>query len=348
MSEEDVRQAIRAQASYCDKSGSPITGRVLRALERAIDRTTRTGRRVLNWTGDPRGSGDSVPLRIAGGLHAYARQGCDPALNAIYAGETEDESAIETAVGAALIAHDATLAGWLDSPPQTNETGRAAAIMAGLLLLADRHRLPFELIELGASAGLNLNLDRFGYRLGSTRAGDQGSALQLAPVWEGRSPPAAEVQVVARHAVDQAPVDVGDPAERARLAAYVWPGQEERMTRLEAALAIAEAHPPSLEKGDAADFVDGVLAQAQADGVIRVFYHTIFWTYLTPETQARIAGALGAAGERADARRPIAWLRYELDGSGGVAELLLNEWPGGETRRLAIGHPHVSSLRWLG
>jgi hypothetical protein len=342
MTEEAVRDAITMQALYCERSGSPATAWVLRALLEVVDRSTETGRRILDWPGDPRGSGDALPLRIAGGLNALARRG-DAGLAAIYAGRIDDPEVVR----AALIAQDAELAGWLESPPQTNETGRSAAIMAGLLVLAAEHGLPFELIELGASAGLNLNLDRFSYRLGDTEAGDPESRLRLVPDWEGTSPPSARVRVVSRRAVDQAPVDVRNPAQRDRLRAYVWPDQAERVERLEAALAIAAIHPPLLSPGDAADFVEAELAVEQIEGVMRAVYHTVFWTYLPPATQARIVTALADAGSRATAQRPLAWLRYELNGMGGVAELHLDVWPGGVARTIAIGHPHVTSLKWL-
>lgn len=343
MSEADVREAFRNQALFCERSGTPVTAAVVRGIAAALDRSTETGRRILDWEGDPRGSGDSVPLRIAGGFHALARSGADPRLARLYAGALGDADAI---VRDALHRHDAELAGWLDSPPQTNETGRAAPIMAGLLGLAADYGLPFELIELGASAGLNQNLDRFGYVLGETRAGDPDSPLQLAPAWEGALPPAGEVRVALRRAVDQSPVPVADPAQRARLVAYCWADQHDRMRRLEAALALAADHPPHVEQGDAAAFVEHALAEPQRDGICRVIFHTIFWTYLPAEKQQRIRAALARAGETATRKRPLAWLRYELNGQGGVAELHLQHWPGGADRHLATGHPHGSRIVW--
>ena len=343
MSEEDVRAAFRDQIRFCINSGTPLTAAVLDAAERALDRGTATGRRILDWPGNARGSGDSVPLRLAGGLHALARSRADPALSVLYAGALDTAG---TVVPQVLRRFDETLSGWLDSPPQTNETGRAAAIMAALLVLADRFGLPFELIELGCSAGLNLNLDRFAYRLGTVEAGDPASPLRLAPEWTDAAPPSAPVLVADRRGVDQAPIDVADPVQRERLIAYVWPDQPERMSRIEAALAIADRFPPPVVRGDAADFAEAELARPQADGVARVLFHTIHWTYLPPDKQARIEAALARAGARADATRPLAWARFELTGEGGVAGLWLTQWPGGETVRLATGHPHVKSLRW--
>lgn len=343
MTEADVREAFRNQALFCDRSGTPLTAAVVRGITAALDRTTATGRRILDWPGDPRGSGDSVPLRIAGGFHALARSGADDGLTRLYAGDLADADAI---VDAALRRFDGELLGWLDSPPQTNETGRAGPIMAGLLVLASEYGLPFELIELGASAGLNQNLDRFGYRLGETVAGDSASPLRLAPAWDGASPPAGRVDVAARRAVDQNPVPVSDPVQRERLIAYCWADQAERMRRLEAALTLAGAHPPHVEKGDAADFTERTLTESQADGICRVLFHTIFWTYLPPDKQARIRAALEAAAAQATRARPLAWLRYELNGQGGVAELHLRSWPGGTDRHLATGHPHGSRVTW--
>ena len=52
----------------------------------------------------------------------------------------------------------------LDQPPQTNEVGRAAALIGGLLILTHRFALPIRLFEIGCSAGLNLRADYFRFR----------------------------------------------------------------------------------------------------------------------------------------------------------------------------------------
>ena len=344
MSEADVRQAFRDQAAFCERSGTPVTAAVVRALGLALDSLTETGRRALGWPGDPRGSADSIALRLAGGMHALARRNVNERLARLYAGHLDEAEEI---VAEMLRRHDAELAAWLDSPPQTNETGRAAPIMAGLMLLAAEYRLPFELFELGASAGLNLNMDRFGFQLGEAQTGDPGSPVQLSPIWEGGGPVSADVQVIRRRGVDQNPLRVTDSSDRERLIAYCWPDQPERMARLQSALAIADLYPPPLEKGDAADFAERWLGEARPEGVTRVLYHTIFWTYLPPQKQDRVRAALAQAGEAATIDRPLAWLRYELAGNG-VAELHLQQWPGGRERHLATGHPHGSRIVWRG
>src|SRR5690606_14810914 len=103
-------------------------------------------------------------------------------------------------------------------------------------------------------------LDRYGYQLGATRAGDPASPVQLAPDWSGVSPPPARVEVVARRGVDRQPLDPADPATRERLNAYVWADQLPRIARLNAALDLAAADPPVIDKGDAADWLETALA----------------------------------------------------------------------------------------
>lgn len=350
MSEAAVRQAFADQAVICTAAGAPFTGRLCRLVGERLTADGAMGGRVLGWTGVPSHQGDALPLRLMGGLHALARSGADGALSALYPPNPapEDDAAVWVVVARVLDDHADSLSPWLDGPPQTNEVGRSAALMAGLLVLAQRFGLPFSLYELGASAGLNTVLDRYAYSLGDTEAGRAGSAVQLTPVWIGASPPSARVEIAQRKGVDRNPLDVRDPATRARLAAYVWADQRERLARLEAALDLAATEPAPIDRADAADWLERTLSLTPEPGVCRVVMHTIAYQYFPPEAQARIRAHLAAAGASATEDAPLAWLSFEA-ASGSVDRrpaLDLTIWPGGRRARLAVCQPHGAEIDW--
>jgi hypothetical protein len=352
VSEDAVRAAFRQQAGVCRGLDSPFTARVCDLIAERLDRSTEVGRRVLDWPGDPRANADALPLRLCGVLHALARGGAENA-GAWPPQPTPDDERLWAAIGAVLEADAVFILDWLTGPPQTNEVGRGAALMAGLLVLADRFGLPFDLYELGSSAGLNLNLDRYGFDLAGVIAGDPASTVKLTPRWTGGPPPGAEMQVRGRRGVDLHPLDVRDPETARRLTAFVWADQRERLARLEAALEIAVADPPPLDAEDGADWLQRVLAVEPEPGVCRVVMHTIALQYFPPDGQARVRAHLEAVGARATETAPLAWLAYEAasapDAEGRRwAELGLTVWPGSETQRLARGHPHGFALEWFG
>lgn len=345
MSEGGVRAGFVQQAVWCRLLGGPFTARVCETLGRVLDHSSATGSRVLDWPGDP--FADALMLRLTGGLNALVRSGDLPGLAACYPPHQTDDEALGAALAAAL--HDDRLLPWLDSAPQTNEVARSGVLMPGLMTVAAETGLPLALFELGASAGLNLRLDHYAYRLGALSAGAADAPVALAPAWEGPPPPAADVRVIARRGVDLNPVDVRDPAARERLLAYVWPEQAERIARLEAALSAAAADPPPVDRGDAAAWVETRVSPSE--DCVTVVFHSIAFQYFPAETQARIAAHMAAAGALATALAPLAWLRYEMDtaaSAGAPPTLRLRSWPGGADRLLAHAHPHGASVRCLG
>ena len=180
-------------------------------------------------------------------------------------------------------------------------------LFAGLLVVAAETRLPIALHELGASAGLNLNLDRFGYRYGEVMRGEPSSPVRLAPRWHGAPPPDATVTIARRIGNDIAPIDVTARSGRERLLAYAWPDQPERIARLEAALAIAAAHPPPIEPGDAAAFVERHFSAPPRPGETRVLSHSIALQYVAEAGRARIAACLRAASHFSTSRMVGGW-----------------------------------------
>lgn len=346
--EADVRAAFTAQALWCERLGSPFTSLLCTVLARDLGGDTPLGRRILDWPGNPDAGHDSVPLRLAGGLHALVRRGQDMRLAAVYPPNPAPEPArLAATIETALREHEAELAPWLDGPPQTNEVARSAVLMAGYLAIADRTELPLTLLELGASAGLNLLADRYGYRLGTLSAGEPGSPLQLAPSWSGADPPAAPVRVVGRRGVDLNPLDVLSATDRERLFAYIWADQAERLARMQAALAVATADPPPVDRDSADAWLADQLAAKPARGVARVVAHSIAFQYFPADAQSAISATLERVGREATAETPLAWLRYETDPAfAGRASLRLRLWPSGTDEVLALADPHGRSVEW--
>lgn len=340
-----VREAFTEQAGWCRSLASPLTAQVCDLLASREWPDGEVAERLRTWPGDPRASADAVPLRLCGGLHAAVRSGEAPELAATYPPNlllSPDE--MWPAVHKTMTLPG--LSAWLDGPPQTNEVGRSNALVSGLLTFADRFGKPIELLELGASAGLNLNLDRFSFDLGGHHIGNASSPLKLTPEWRGPPPPLANLKVVDRAGVDQSPVDA--IAEGDRLLAYVWADQQQRIAQLEAALEVARAHPIQVEQADAAPWIEERLARPQPEGTGRAIMHSIAFQYFPPSTQARVTAAIEAAGRMASEDRPLGWLRFERLADEKDPSIRLQIWPGGGDFLLGHSHPHGASISWSG
>ncbi len=343
MSEVAVRAAFDFQADWARRLGSPFTERLLGAAQTAIDRSTSVGRRVLDWPGDP--VADALVLRLLGGLNGLVRDGALPLLASAY---PPKPLLLHDNLVALLVDAfgDERLLPWLDVPPQTNEVARSGVLMPGLMVVAAETGLPLRLFELGASAGLNLRVDRYGYDLGGVRVRPPGAPFVLAPAWTGPPPPAATVTVMSRRGVDRVPVDL--TSDRQRLLAYVWPDQVDRVARLEAAIAAFQADPLAIDRHDAADWVDENVTLLP--GAATVVFHSIAFQYFSATSRRRIEDCLAALGDRATRDAPLAWLRFEFEAGAAEARptLRLRLWPDGEDRLLARAHPHGASVTWLG
>jgi hypothetical protein len=350
MSDAAVRHSFIEQAGWCRKLGSPFTALLCETLAASLDAGTAIGREILDWPGDPRATADALALRVAGALHALARGHLEPALTALYPpAPLPDAASLWRAARAALERQPQHFREYLAVAPQTNEVGRSGVLIAGLLQFARHHAVPLHLFEIGASAGLNLYLDRYRYRFGDASWGDPRAALELAPEWRG-DPPAVDVglRVASRQGCDLAPIDIASPAERARLLSYVWADQTERLQRVATAIGTALAEPTHIEARDAAEWLEEKLPPVDAARAgARVLFHSVFWNYLPASTQRRIETQIALCAAAATAAQPFGWLRLELDPADGQAALQLSDWPGARTQLLARAHPHGRSVTWL-
>ncbi|WP_284124807.1 DUF2332 domain-containing protein [Parerythrobacter aestuarii] len=343
---KSVPEAIEWQARHAEEGGAPGTARVIRGLLALEDSQAATARRIFGWQGLT--LKDAMPLRINGGLHNLVLTGEDTRLGAVYAALTTDQAAVDALVRELVETYDALLLPWLDGPPQTNEAGRSASLMAGLLWLAERVPSRFEMLELGSSAGINTMMERYFFDLGGVKVGPETSPMWIVPEWKGNAPPATSPQIVAIRGCDIAPVDLSDPEAAVRLKSYVWPEAIARMGRIDAAVELASETPPDVVKMDAAGFVAEALARPQDEGVTRVLFHSIVWQYIPDDQQQAIRDAMRAAAESATEDEPLAWVSLETNRKTFRHELHVTYWPGGEEPALlACAHPHGAWVEWL-
>jgi hypothetical protein len=234
---------------------------------------------------------------------------------------------------------------------QTNEVGRCAVLLPAL------PSRPLALVEVGASAGLCLLLDRFHYELGATPVGDAASRVHLRCAVAGPVPvPAALPRIVWRLGLDTHPLDVRDDDAVRWLLACVWSDQPARRRRLGAAIGLARVDPPAIRAGDLVDDLPAVLAEVPDDAQLVVF-HSAVLSYVSPDRRQAFAGVLADAS----AGRDILCLSNE--GAGVIPEIAAlapqrdtrqfllgrTRFTGGQRRDelLALAHPHGAHLTWL-
>jgi hypothetical protein len=346
MDDARIENGIRWQAEHCRRNGAPVTGRIVDAQVALMESDTAVGRRIAHWPGLP--LEDAMPLRLAGGFHHLLLTGDEKRLEPVYQGKVTDQAEVDVIVAAVTADHDARLLPWLDGPPQTNEAGRSASFMAGLLWLSERLGPKFELNELGASAGINSMMERYHYDLGGVAAGPAGSPMQINPKWRGPPPPHAPVEFVSIRGCDQAPIDLSDPDAALRVKSYVWPENLDRITRMDAAIALASEKRPDVVKADALDWVLDRLAAPQDTGVTRVFNHSIVWQYIPADRRQAITEAIEAAGATASPAKPVAWMMLETNRDTFAHELRIKYWPGpDEWTLLAQAQAHGAWVEWF-
>lgn len=344
-SDLSIREAFLDQAQSCEALGSPFNARLCRLVaERLIDNNA-VAKRLLSWPGDTTSKGDSVPLRLAGTLHALVLSGLNAALASVYPPHHVDDDALWAAVSNALVENESFIQERLNSAPQTNEVRRSAALLPGFLTLAAMFGLPFKLSEVGASAGLNLQWDRYRYQLADFVWGGP-SEVTLAPEWQGAPPPLADIMVAERAGCDLNPLDPTSSDDQMRLFSYIWPDQTDRLARTRAALDIATSNHLSVTRSDAIEWLKTRLAQPQ-DGLIHVIYHSVAWQYLPEHLKAEGEALIQRAGQQATMQAPLARLQMEADGQRGAA-LTLQIWPTGEQREIGRADFHGRWIKWFG
>ena len=249
------------------------------------------------------------PAVILAALHDLALAGRAPALAAAYAAG-DGAAAADAAIGTLLGMTGSVVAVAVRRPVRAGETGRGTVLYPAIAEAARRagaHAVG--LIDVGCSAGLNLNVDRVGITYSNGQSlGDPSSPVQLSSsvVGDRPIPTRAMPEVVARVGVDRDPVDVTDADDARWLRACLWPDQPERVARLEAEMALAVTAPPLLLRGDAVEMMPDAFARVPADALPVV---TTTWglSRFPLESRLRFLHRL----DEAAAGRAVAWVSAE-------------------------------------
>jgi hypothetical protein len=299
-----------------------------------------------------------LPLTLLGAVHYLLLGGLDHPLAAVYAGRSDADPG-PLFLDLCRTYRNEVISLLATRRVQTNDCGRSALIGLGLTWLASRVDGPLALVDVCASAGINLLCDRFRIDYGSHGStGPVESPVQISCRILAGDPPVADrlPPLVARVGIDCSPIDLSDPDDARWLLACVWPDTG-RLERTAASIRLTRDERPSLVAGDAVETLPAVLAALPRDSVA-VIVTTAGFGYLHVAERQRFVELL----ETESHNRPVAWLSAE---SVGVVDAFAGEAPpehahsdvfgavifnGGMpiAQLLGFGHKHGTWIDWRG
>jgi hypothetical protein len=332
--QQQIVEALRVQAGWCEQLGSPLYHGLLLRIADDVDASG------ICWKLLEPCGGSVLPLRFLAAIHGLVLEGRLPRLARFYpsAGGTADIEAAWPVFLAELETHGEMVSNRIPPVVQTNEVARCCALLPGFLEIARQTALPLRLLEIGCSAGLNLRWDCYRYETGQSVWGDASSRVIFRNHFLNDLPRLDRtVQVIERRGCDLNPLDATTEEGRRALLSFAWPDQEERLLRLANAIEVARTVPATVERADATDWLERRLAVPCA-GAATVVFHSIVLPYLSASAYERLTKLLSQAGERATAEAPLAWLSMETGGK--EAEVHLTLWPGNGRKLIATTGYH--------
>lgn len=229
----------------------------------------------------------------------------------------------------------------------TNEVRRAACLLPAFATIARESPEPLQLIEIGASAGLNLFWDRYDhdYGIGGT-IGREPPALRLHCDLRGGFGafrlPSRIPRIGVRIGIDPDPMDLGNPDDLAWLRALIWPEQRDRAERLLTAAQLVGADRPDMRAGLGNDLLRDAFGALPESGTACIF-HSFTLNQFSADAKARFEALLGALGES----RPLYRIGLEW-GNAEAPELRLWYHHQGQVSERLLAHcdAHGAWIVW--
>jgi hypothetical protein len=341
---EVLAARLRQQAQACTELGSPFYASLLGSAAADLEAGGVLVDVLAGFEGEPEWS--ALALRLMAAVHRLVLQGRLAQLEAHYPSVGGDGDAVAAwpFFRDALRERRPEIRPLIERGCQTNEVGRSAALLGGFLEVAHRSGLPLRILEIGASAGLNLRWDRYRYESGKSGEpgeagwGHENSAVRFVHFFEVPPPLDRDAEVVERRGCDLEPIDPTTDEGSLSLRSFVWADQLGRLSRLDGAIAIAQELPVLVERLDAATFLERELATPRR-GIATVVFHSVFIQYVGDEGRSRIANIIQDATSRANVEAPVYHLRMEPD--EGRFEIRLGD------ELLGTSSAHGTGVRWL-
>lgn len=326
---EAVVVRLRRQAAWCAALGSPLYASLLEASASDVVDGGPAWLVLERFAEEPGAS--ALTLRLMGAAHRLVLLDILPDLARHYpsTGGDGDAAAAWPAFRKALADHHDEIQTLVARGCQTNEVGRTAALLGGFLEVAHRTGKPLRILEIGASAGLNLRWDRYRYESGELAWGDPASPVRFQNVFEVPPPLNRDAVVVERSGCDINPIDPTTDEGALTLRSFVWADQIGRLALLDGAIELAREMPVEVERLGGAMFLERELAAERKD-VATVVYHSVVMQYVEEAERDRIAALIAEAG--------VFHLRMEPGHQTMEVRL--------DAELLGTAHAHGTGVRW--
>jgi hypothetical protein len=229
---------------------------------------------------------------------------------------------------------------------QTNEVSRCAGLMPVIVTGAKYFDTrPLFLVDIGASAGLNLLWDQYWYKYGDELgAGDRSSGVLIECAARGQNNPPLPTsfpQVCGRVGVDLNPLDMHSDEDARWLRALIWPEHLKRAGLLNRAVEVMRQHSVKLIAGDGVERLAEVMKSVPNDALLCV---TRIFTQLPQQSRGRWAELIAEYGAKRDLMVITARPR-----GGNDSTLVLTTFVSGHREERALAHMqnHGEWIEWL-
>jgi hypothetical protein len=336
---EGVAQQLSRQAKWCAQLGSPLYASLLDSAAKDLDEQESPIWSVLKDFKDEPGTA-ALPLRLMGAVHRLVLDETLPELAKHYpsTGGDGDAEATWPLFRQALVDQQSTISELISHGCQTNEVGRSAALLGGFLEVAHQSRLSLRLLEIGASAGLNLLWDKYRYESLEGAWGDPSSPVRFVNAFDVPPPLNRNADVNARKGCDLNPIDATSDDGALSLRSFVWADQLVRLGLLDGAIQVAREYSIEVERIDAASFLDRELAHS-VRGVATVVFHSVFIQYVAEIERHRMLNVIEEAQSRSTPQAPVYYLRMEP--GDATFEIRLDD------EVLGVSQAHGTGVVWL-